>query len=99
MPSRLEETIVHASPGARRRVPKSPPVGETDVLSDSLLGRKLGQYQIELMVGQGSMARVYKARHLELGHQLLKIMDTSAKIWNNPGCGSSSGQRRGPRRT
>src|SRR5262249_33068947 len=44
---------------------------------DALLGRRLGQYRIESMLGQGSMARVYKARHLGLHrHSALKIIDS-----------------------
>jgi serine/threonine-protein kinase len=71
----LEETMVHATPGTRRIVPKP---AETVGAGDALLGRQVGQYQIESMVGRGSMARVYKARHLGLGRYCaLKIMDTA----------------------
>ena len=46
-----------------------------------LLGRKVGQYRIESIVGKGSMARVYKARHLELGRYCaLKIMNPALDV-------------------
>ncbi len=77
-PSKLEETVVHASPGSRRTVSRS---AEGDGAVDSLLGRKVGQYRIESSVGRGSMARVYKARHLELGrHCALKIMNPALDV-------------------
>jgi eukaryotic-like serine/threonine-protein kinase len=77
-PTTLEETVVHASPGTRRSVSKAP---ESEVEADSLLGRKIGQYQIESIVGRGSMARVYKARHLGLGrHCALKVMDPALDV-------------------
>ncbi len=77
-PSKLEETVVHASPGSRRTVSRSP---EGEGAVDSLLGRKVGQYRIESSVGRGSMARVYKARHLELGrHCALKIMNPALDV-------------------
>ena len=60
---------------------RRPAAAETDVLSDSLLGRRVGQYQIESLVGRGSMARVYKARHLGLGrHCALKVMDPALDV-------------------
>lgn len=44
--------------------------------TQGLLGRRLGQYQIESLLGQGSMACVYRARHLGLDRPCaLKIMD------------------------
>jgi serine/threonine-protein kinase len=44
---------------------------------DGLIGGRLGAYRIERLLGRGSMACVYKARHLELERPCaLKIMDT-----------------------
>jgi serine/threonine protein kinase len=44
--------------------------------SDPLLGSVLGHYRIKQPLGQGSMARVYKARHLGLRRVCaLKVMD------------------------
>ena len=73
-PTTLEETVVHASPGSRRTVPKTQ-APENDTVADALIGRKVGQYRIESIVGKGSMARVYKARHLELGRYCAKTRD------------------------
>jgi serine/threonine protein kinase len=79
-PTKLEETVVHASPGSRRTVSKSQ-LAESDTVADALIGRKVGQYRIESIVGKGSMARVYKARHLELGrHCALKIMNPALDV-------------------
>jgi len=45
---------------------------------DSLVGGQLAHYQVESPLGQGSMARVYKARHVGLGRVCaLKILDPS----------------------
>jgi serine/threonine-protein kinase len=45
---------------------------------NSLVGRFLGQYFIEATLGEGSMARVYRARHLGLKRvSALKIIDSS----------------------
>jgi eukaryotic-like serine/threonine-protein kinase len=77
-PTELEETVIHASPGARRSRPRSP---ATETPADKLLGRRVGQYHIESILGEGSMARVYKARHVELGrHCALKVMDPALDV-------------------
>lgn len=45
---------------------------------NSLVGRLLGQYFIEALLGEGSIARVYRARHLGLKRiSALKIIDAS----------------------
>ncbi len=63
----LEETVLHASPGTRTASTKPQ---ERDIEVDPLVGQRVGQYHIESIVGRGSMARVYKARHLGLGAPL-----------------------------
>ena len=41
-----------------------------------LLGRTLGDFQIESLVGKGSMARVYQARQVSLRrHVALKVLE------------------------
>jgi serine/threonine-protein kinase len=71
--SSLEETTVH-DPGGRPRHVAAPDGSN----SDKLIGRRVGAYRIESFLGQGSMARVYKAKHLGLYRQCaLKIMDTA----------------------
>src|SRR5262245_32715033 len=46
------------------------------VASDRLIGRRAGAYCVESVLGRGSMASVYKAKHLGLHrHCALKIMD------------------------
>lgn len=37
--------------------------------TDDLVGETLGQYRLDEVIGQGSMARVYRAEHLGLGRQ------------------------------
>ncbi len=66
----MEETVVHRSTAGRRKVERS----RSDV--DTLLGRRVGQYRVESVLGRGSMACVFKARHLGLSrHCALKVMD------------------------
>jgi serine/threonine-protein kinase len=77
----LDETIANLPSGAI-------PIGgsaKSDLLDgmfveaeDSLVGRFLGQYFIEASLGEGSIARVYRARHLGLKRvSALKIIDSS----------------------
>ncbi len=48
---------------------------------DALLGRKLGQYRVDRLLGRGTMAYVFKAKHLGLKrHCALKIMDPGLVI-------------------
>jgi eukaryotic-like serine/threonine-protein kinase len=69
--SRMEETIVHHSSLPARALQKSRVLN-----TDALLGRKLGQYRVESVLGRGTMAYVFKAKHLGLGRDCaLKIMD------------------------
>jgi serine/threonine-protein kinase len=76
--TKLEETVVHASAGTRAASKK--PHDHVEPV-ESLVGRTIGQYHIESLVGRGSMARVYKARHLGLGrHCALKVMDSALDI-------------------
>lgn len=77
----LDETVANLPAGAFPIGGK----GRTDVLDgmlveseNSLVGRFLGQYFIEATLGEGSMARVYRARHLGLKRvSALKIIDSS----------------------
>src|SRR5262249_9363513 len=49
------------------------------VVADRLIGQRVGHYRIESALGRGSMAWVYKARHLGLHrHCALKIIETEA---------------------
>jgi serine/threonine protein kinase len=72
MQSTLEDTFVHDA-GGRERVDERA-VGAS---SNRLVGRRMGFYRIESVLGQGSMACVYKAKHLGLHRPCaLKILDT-----------------------
>jgi eukaryotic-like serine/threonine-protein kinase len=72
MRSTLEDTAVQDASG-RVRFDDSTP-GTT---SNRLIGRRMGLYRIESVLGYGSMACVYKAKHLGLHrHCALKILDT-----------------------
>jgi serine/threonine-protein kinase len=51
---------------------------------DSLLGKQLGEYQIEALLGQGGMARVYRAMDVRLKRQaVIKLIDPPSR--NDPG--------------
>ena len=81
MVSPLEETSI-------QEVRSRPRVGEhgegDDCLSERVGGR-LGAYRIERLLGRGSMACVYKARHIALERDCaLKIMD-SELVSRQPG--------------
>lgn len=72
MISPLEETAIH---GARAR-PRTVDRAEGGCLNDRI-GDRLGAYRIEGLLGRGSMAWVYKARHLALERDCaLKIIDS-----------------------
>ena len=76
--TKLEETVVHASPGTRTQKSR---LHDQEPEPEPLVGRTIGQYVIESLVGRGSMARVYKARHLGLGrHCALKVMDPGLDV-------------------
>lgn len=46
---------------------------ETD--QDPLLGRRLGQYEVLQRIGIGGVAAIYRARHVEVGHEVaLKVL-------------------------
>ncbi len=67
----MEETVLHR-PAAPRAAPEES--NQTDV--ESLIGRRVGQYRIDRVLGRGTMAWVFKAKHLGLGRPCaLKIMD------------------------
>jgi serine/threonine-protein kinase len=69
--SGLEETVVQRAPGTGRRRKRT---HHDDALT--LVGRAVGQYHVESVVGRGSMACVFKAQHLGLGrHCALKVLD------------------------
>lgn len=78
--SQLPDSLVQACPSCGDRLDKSPThrVRDLDMTTafrhgddepdseDELIGTQLGNYQIEKFLGQGGMARVYRARHLTL---------------------------------
>ena len=69
----LEETVVQDARARSRLGDRA----ERDCLS-GLIGNRLGTYWIEGLLGRGSMACVYKARHLGLDRDCaLKIMNSS----------------------
>lgn len=42
---------------------------------DPLIGKTLGKYKIEALLGEGGMGAVYQARHIQLGHAVaIKVM-------------------------
>lgn len=46
-------------------------------MSDDLIGRRLDEYQVEALLGQGGMARVYRALDVKLARYVaLKVVDT-----------------------
>lgn len=46
-------------------------------MSDELIGRQLDEYYVESLLGQGGMARVYRARDVKLDRYVaLKVVDT-----------------------
>ena len=70
----MEETAVH------RPVASERPADKSGVLHDveSLVGRRVGQYRVDSVLGRGTMAWVFKAKHLGLGRPCaLKVMDPS----------------------
>src|SRR6478672_6599689 len=72
MRSALEDTTVQEGDGRAQREER-PRRGA----ADRLIGRRVGSYRIESLLGRGSMASVYKAKHLGLHrHCALKIIDT-----------------------
>jgi serine/threonine protein kinase len=67
----LEETALHRPGGSDRAIEKAK---LQDV--ESLLGRRIGQYRVDSVLGRGTMACVFKAKHLGLGRPCaLKVMD------------------------
>jgi serine/threonine-protein kinase len=67
----MEETAVHRPRNAERATERT---AEPDV--KALLGRRVGQYRVDSVLGRGTMAWVFKAKHLGLGRPCaLKIMD------------------------
>ena len=69
----LEETTLHRPSGSAK-------LPEQAILPDveSLLGRRVGQYRVDRVLGRGTMACVFKAKHLGLGRPCaLKVMEPS----------------------
>jgi serine/threonine-protein kinase len=76
----MEETALHRPVGVERIPEKA---NRADV--ESLLGRRMGQYRVDSVLGRGTMAWVFKAKHLGLGRPCaLKIMDP-ALVERQPG--------------
>ncbi len=44
------------------------PLGSARLGADSLRGRSVGKYVLEVEIGSGGMGRVYRAKHASLGH-------------------------------
>lgn len=52
-------------------------VASRDEPAEGLLGKRLARYQIESLVGQGGMGRVYRARHCDLQRRCaVKVLNT-----------------------
>jgi eukaryotic-like serine/threonine-protein kinase len=69
--SPMEETALHRPKGSERVTEKARP---PDV--ESLVGRRVAQYRVDSVLGRGTMAWVFKAKHLGLGRPCaLKVMD------------------------
>jgi eukaryotic-like serine/threonine-protein kinase len=67
----MEETALHRPVVSDRAVEKT---ALRDV--ESLVGRRVGQYRVDRVLGRGTMAWVFKAKHLGLGRPCaLKVMD------------------------
>ena len=66
---------------------------------ESVIGSRLADYQIESHLGRGSMARVYRARHLGLERPCAEDHGSSPAVPASPPFATSSGPRRGPRPT
>jgi eukaryotic-like serine/threonine-protein kinase len=67
----MEETVLHRPRESELTAEKG---ARPDV--ESLVGRRIGQYRIDKLLGRGTMAWVFKAKHLGLGRPCaLKIMD------------------------
>jgi serine/threonine-protein kinase len=63
----LEETSTANSRGEVMPEPADPGV---------LVGKQLGRYVLEEMIGRGGMGIVFKARHVDLGHRVaIKVLD------------------------
>jgi serine/threonine-protein kinase len=72
----LEATRLHVARQGGRSVPRPPEYRSEAEWDDDLIGRNLAQYHILEDLGRGSMARVFKARHLGLERlSALKIID------------------------
>jgi len=77
---RLEDTVIQANSAlAGESAESSDETAEDEAYNDyweSVVGSRLADYQIEAHLGRGSMARVYRARHVALDRLCaLKIMD------------------------
>ncbi len=69
----MDETVFHVH--SLQPAPQVPP---RRLGCGELIGRRIDQYEIETLLGRGSMACVYKARHLALHRACaLKVMDHS----------------------
>jgi len=76
----MEETVLKLGPKPRRLRDGRPASS-----SERLVNRRIGQYRIGRVLGRGSMACVYKARHLGLDRPCaLKVMDPEL-VQDQPG--------------
>jgi serine/threonine-protein kinase len=70
--SGMEETVLKPASTSRRRR-----AGDSPCCDERLINRRVGQYRIVSVLGRGSMACVYKARHLGLHRPCaLKVLDS-----------------------
>jgi serine/threonine protein kinase len=76
----MDETVLAVSASGRSLPVAAGPAGD-----DRLINRRIGQYRVTGLLGRGSMASVYKARHLGLHRPCaLKVMD-SELVSQQPG--------------
>jgi eukaryotic-like serine/threonine-protein kinase len=78
-PGRLDDTVVQATSilsGESAEITEITPGDRDEGYWESVIGSTLADYQIEFLLGRGSMARVYRARHVGLDRLCaLKIVD------------------------
>ena len=100
--ARLDETVTHTSSMVASEPAEIAEIAPRDGDEDywkSVIGSRLADYQVECQLGRGSMARVYRARHIGLDRPCASRSSIPAWFPDSPPCASSSGPRPGPPRT